>query len=231
MKPIKYFICLFIFVLIKFNVYGALAEVNPKTTSTWDSYYQNTINASSPWKTLRIANQLFQDEGRTGGHAADLGAGTGRDTLFLLKEGWHVLAIDAEQQAIDILLNRAEPELLEQLDVMAATFSSMILPENLDLINASYSLPFCHPSDFPSCWKNIVDHLSVGGRFSGQFFGEEDAWAISPDMTFLSDEKFKELFKDRFVIEYLHIEKGQKPCGNGEMKFWHIYNVVARKVN
>jgi tellurite methyltransferase len=199
-------------------------------SKTWENYYQNTLNISDPHRTLLLSQKYFQLENKMGGVAADLGAGTGRDTLFLLRQGWNVLAIDAEQLAIDIILHRADPSFSNCLNVMTGQFSEMVLPNELDLINASYSLPFCNPQDFPKCWKMITDQLSIGGRFSGQFFGEKDEWANNPDLTIHSYENMLKLFEDQFVIEYLQIEDGLIPSANGKMKHWHVYHVVAKKV-
>lgn len=199
---------------------------------SWEVYYKNTITKTVPRRTLWLAQEYFQLENKRGGRAADLGAGTGRDTLFLLQKGWNVLAIDAEQLSIDIILNRVDASYLDNLAVVVSPFSEMILPPELDLINASYSLPFCQSQDFPQCWKMIIDQLAIGGRFAGQFFGEKDAWAIDrPELTFHSYEKMLQLFEGRFVIEYLQIDEGLIPCViNGKTKHCHIYHVVAKKI-
>lgn len=196
----------------------------------WESYYQNTLTISDPHKTLLLAQKYFQREKKEGCTAADLGAGTGRDSLFLLHHGWHVLALDAEKLSIDIILNRVHSSYLPNLETMVVPFSEMILPSELDLINASYSLPFCKPKDFDQCWKMIVDQLAIGGRFSGHFFGEKDEWAANPNLTIHSYEEMRRLFEEQFIIEYLQIEDGLIPCANDEMKHWHVYHVVAKKV-
>jgi len=72
-------------------------------TKLWEIYYHNTINISDPHTTLLLANRYFQIEGMSGGRAADLGAGAGRDTLFLLSNGWQVFALDAEELSIEII--------------------------------------------------------------------------------------------------------------------------------
>lgn len=101
---------------------------------SWEVYYKNTITKSVPRRTLWLAQEYFQLENKRGGRAADLGAGTGRDTLFLLQKGWNVLAIDAEQLSIDIILNRVDASYLDNLAVVVSPFSEMILPPELDLI-------------------------------------------------------------------------------------------------
>lgn len=66
------------------------------TGGYWDEYYQNTLNATKPHNTLLLAQQYFEIDEKASGLAVDLGTGTSRDALFLLKKEWKVLAIDAE---------------------------------------------------------------------------------------------------------------------------------------
>jgi tellurite methyltransferase len=208
-----------------------LASTEQSDSSPWEGYYQNTIHITVPHKTLLLAHRYFELENQNTGRAVDLGAGTGRDSLFLLKSGWRVLALDAELRSIDIILNRIDPCYEPNLEVQVAPFSDMILPSDINLVNASYSLPFCNPQDFQQCWETIVDSLVDGGRFCGQFFGPEDEWADNPRLTFLSYEEVLTLFEGRFQIEYMQIEKGFLPCANGQMKRWHVFHVVAKKTS
>ncbi len=223
----------FLFVLFLYVQLPLIAQENSTNQAVkglWDDYFQETLNAARPQYTLSLALQYFEKEGKKSGSAADLGTGTGRDALFLLKKEWKVLAIDAESLAIEILSGRANQENLKALDVMVSSYSEMALPDNLDLINASFSLPFCPPEDFAKCWENISDHLAIGGRFSGQFFGDKDGWAPDSSKTFLTQEQMLQLFNDHFEIEYLQIETGLVPTAEGPMKQWHVFHVVAKKI-
>ena len=48
-------------------------------------------------------------------------------------------------------------------------------------------------------------------------------------MTFLSKEQVLDLFKDSFEIICLNeVEKDGK-TGEGKIKHWHIFNVIAKK--
>lgn len=196
----------------------------------WDNYFRITSTWANPNPTTIIAQKSFLEENKTNGSAVDLGAGTGKDTLFLLKQGWRVLALDAAERSIEIILERVGRAYLSRLEVMRTSFSDMTLPDQLDLVNASYSLPFCEPQDFPRCWKTIVDHLAVGGRFSGHFFGEKHTWATNPSLTIHHYDQVLELFKNQFVVEYFQVEDRVKPIADGELTHWHVFHVVAKKV-
>jgi len=71
------------------------------------------------------------------GRALDLGAGAGRDTRYLLQQGFHVTAVDNDPQAVAML--RSFPE--EKLQVVQAAFEDVAF-ETYDLINAQFALPF-----------------------------------------------------------------------------------------
>lgn len=216
--------------LVLSTFHASLQSAESATNGYWDEYYQNTLNEQKPRYTLSLAQQYFELDHISPGLAVDLGAGTGRDSLFLLKKGWKVLAIDAEALSIEIILNRAQDENLQNLETNISGFADMTLPDHIDLINASFSLPFCPSEDFSECWNNIVEHLAVGGRFAGQLFGDRDEWASGPSGTFHSQEEMLNLFKDHFVIEYLQIEEGLLPTAVGPMKHWHIFHIVAKKI-
>lgn len=49
-------------------------------------------------------------------------------------------------------------------------------------------------------------------------------------MVFLSKEQVLELFKDSFeIIECSEVDKDGK-TGLGNVKHWHIYNIIAKKI-
>lgn len=215
-----------------FTFYGSDSNAMTRTSqkTNWEEYYQDTMHGIAPQPTLPLALRYFQREGVKSGKVVDLGAGVGKDTVFLLKAGWQVLALDAEQSSIDIILQRVKHSDLSNLKVVVSKFEEMTLPKELNLINASSSLPFCHPTDFDKCWENIVGSLAVGGRFSGQFYGKHDLQASNPNVTTLSRHAVMKLFKNRFKIEYLQIEDGLSEGSDGKMHPFHTYHIVAKKI-
>lgn len=197
---------------------------------SWDEYFEDTLNITKPQYTLALALKYFAQEDKEPGFAVDLGTGTGRDALFLLEKGWNVLAIDAESLAIEILSNRVLDSDRNRLAVNISPFSDMSLPDRIKLINASFSLPFCSPEDFPDIWQNIVDHLEIGGRFAGQFFGERDEGFSDINPLMFSQDQVMQLFQDHFEVEYLQIEEGLIPAADGSLKRWHTFHVVVKKI-
>ena len=121
----------------------------------WKAYYE-AVNNRPPRKTLLTALAAFEKPGV----AIDLGCGEGRDTGEILRQNWAVLAID---QNPDAIANLRKPSLdnIDRLATQIASFENLQLPQPVDLINASFSLPFCSNEDFPSLWIQILKSLAT----------------------------------------------------------------------
>jgi len=191
------------------------------------TYYQ-AVEGRPPHETLLKALSIFDTEPLLyrPRFAVDLGCGDGRDTVELLRRGWRVLAIDREQNAFDRLLDRPIQRDLLQTQLMR--FETLTLPQSIDLINASFCLPFCQPADFAHLWETIVTSLNPGGYFCGQLFGDRDSWTVYPDRTHHTREQIQVLLKS-FDIEWFDEEEHPGVTALGKEKHWHIFHIVARK--
>ncbi|HWG55826.1 MAG TPA: class I SAM-dependent methyltransferase [Gaiellaceae bacterium] len=192
----------------------------------WGEYY--ALADTAPRETLLEALARHESETRPAGVAVDLGCGAGRDTHELLRRGWHVLAIDGEPQAIELL--RAHPEAeaaVGRLETVVAPFQEASLPE-ADLVNASFALPFCTPEEFACTWARIVGALRRGGRFAGQLFGVNDSWAGSEGMTFHTRADVDRLL-DGLDAERLEEVERDGTTVRREAKHWHVFHLVVRK--
>jgi SAM-dependent methyltransferase len=160
--------------------------------------------------------------------AVDLGCGAGADTIELIKNGWQVLAIDKEQEAITLLESKVGV-LKDHVQTKAIPFENIKkLPKSL-FVNSSLSLPFCNPHHFDGLWKIIKDSILTTGRFSGDFFGNRDEWSANPNMTFHTSEQIKKLFS-KFRIEYIYERDEKGPTATAGIKHWHSFTVIARKL-
>ncbi|HIK43795.1 MAG TPA: class I SAM-dependent methyltransferase [Leptolyngbyaceae cyanobacterium M65_K2018_010] len=202
---------------------GESMDFEPK----WIQYYQ-AVEGRSPRPTLVKALEGYaQDAHPLPRFAVDLGCGDGRDTVELLNQGWRVLAIDGEPEAITRLRQRDNCD-RTYLETRVQRFEDLTLPPEVSLINASFCLPFCHPDHFPQLWEEIVLALASGGRFCGQLFGDQDSWAVYADMTHHSHDQVHDLLTP-FIVEWLEEENHPGKTVLGEDKHWHIFHVVARK--
>lgn len=189
----------------------------------WEAYYRRR-QGKPPRETLLKALALFEEPGL----AVDLGCGSGIDTLELLRQGWQVVAVDSEPQAL-IWLKKTVPLAWQvRLQMQQVKFEVVELPD-CDLVNASASLPFCVPQQFNSFWARIVSALKENGRFAGHFFGDKDDWSANPEMTFHTVDQVQALLAD-FEVEWIDEQEYEQERPNGEWKHWHLFEVVARKV-
>ena len=194
----------------------------------WVAYYQ-AVAGRPPRKTLLLALNGFEAEMMAGAlrFAVDLGCGDGRDTVELLRRGWRVLGIDGEQKAIARLRSRPDID-ATLLETQVMRFEALQLPPAVDLINASFCLPFCPPEEFPNLWAKIVAALRTGGYFCGHLFGERDSWANDPGIAHYTRNLVVELLQP-FAVELLEEEEHPGKTALGEDRDWHIFHLVARK--
>ena len=69
------------------------------------------------------------------------------------------------------------------------------------------------------------------GYFVGNFFVENNSKnETKPQMTFLTKVQAMELFENFEIIRFKEIEKDDL-TGLGKMKHWHIFDVIAKKVD
>jgi SAM-dependent methyltransferase len=197
----------------------------------WSSYYK-VVEGRPPRKTLTKALELFAakansttDKNRR--FAVDLGCGNGRDTAELLQQKWRVLAIDGQAEAIEQLRQRNDLNRM-YLEARVQKFEDLTLPPEVDLINASFCLPFCPPEHFSELWDVIVSSLKTGGRFSGQLFGDRDSWASLSNIVTHTRSQVLQLLQP-FIVEFFEEEEHSGKTALGEDKYWHLYQIVARK--
>lgn len=193
----------------------------------WKAYYER-VNGRPPRETLLKAVELF--DGESSKFAIDLGCGTGVDTHGLLYLGWRVLAIDKQTKAIEYVKEGSPSEQLSNLETMVSSFEALPKLPQADLINASYSLPFCHPDQFEQLWQNIVQALGQNGRFSGQLFGVNDEWATNPNLNFHTREAVLKRFSS-FKLDYFEEEDKLGSTARGVEKHWHVFHIIARKLD
>lgn len=186
-------------------------------------YYENTENAL-PHKNIKEFLNIENKKGK----AIDIGCGAGRDTIFLIKNNWNVIAIDREDTK-DIISSKLNDEELKRFRFIKQDFENIKLEKN-DLVVANFSIPFCNKKDFKDFWNAIVGSISEDGYFVGNFFGLNDSWVnLKENVVFLSKEKVLKLFENSFqIIKFEEIEKDEKTA-LGKLKHWHIYAIIAKK--
>ena len=193
----------------------------------WTGYYDGQ-SEREPRELLLQVLASFDREDRTG-VAVDLGCGQGFDTAELLRRGWEVVAIDATEEAIRRLRRRIPDGFASRLRTVVSPMQDVDIP-SADLVYASFSLPFCPPDVFPRLWGDLRATIRPEGRFAGELFGDRDTWAATErDMTFLDVASARALF-DGMELESFDEEESEDEGWGDEIKHWHVFHAIARRL-
>ena len=185
-------------------------------------YYKATIN-KKPSGLIRNFFLKKYNEKLNGNTAIDLGCGAGNDTEFLISKGFKVTAIDSQEEVKEFFDNNNFDK--SKYELIIDDFSKVELPK-ADLILANMSLFFVK-DNFEEFLKNLLGKVNKKGFVVANFLGKEDDW--NGTKTTIEKEKLLEYFK-YFDINYFSEEKYYSKTALGENKFWHVYTVMAQKI-
>jgi len=192
----------------------------------WSTYYSAT--QGRPVRDVcRRAHLAFEQLNGGNRLAVDLGCGSGVESRYLLEQGWRVLAVDEQAEAIEALCATVSVGSCERLSTQIAKFEDLELP-TADLIWAGNSLPFCPAAKFPDLWSKLVASLKPGGRLAVELFGERHAWRISPGITVQTREDVERLCQD-LEFEYLDEVDADRMTFSSGIQHWHAYRLIARR--
>ena len=156
-------------------------------------------------------------------NAIDLGCGSGNETVYMIKNGIRVLAIDRQLNQ-DFILNRLSKDEKRLISFNESIFENIELPKT-QLLTAFFSLPFCTPDNFDELWNKVYDSIENIGYFVGQLFGDRDAWNVVDSINTFSIYKVKEYLKKFKIIKLEEVEYVRE----SDNKKWHYYNIIAQK--
>jgi SAM-dependent methyltransferase len=193
------------------------------TETRWPSFYEKTRDRPA-WPLVIEAAALA-----SGRRALDLGAGAGRDTRYLLEQGFDVTAVDASPEVEEILAGLPHQE---RLRVCCSRFEDFDY-ETYDLVNAAYAVPFVPPESFDRVFRDLLGSLTRRGVFCGQLFGIHDTWnqpgqaLAGVSLTFHTRPQVESLLAG---LEMLRLDERLEDgmTALGDSKRWHVYDVIAR---
>lgn len=197
----------------------------------WPEYF-DAVASEPARETLRRALGLFEREGLGERVGIDLACGEGRDTREMLRRGWRVIAADYHAEAVSRTLARLESAWRGRVEVRQVSMEEAARaggwPTRVDLVNASFALPFCGPARFEELWGWIGEILGPGGRFAGQFFGDRDEWRCVRPKSHKTRAEVEGLLREYEVEWFDEVEKDGSDAMGGT-KHHHVFHVVARK--
>lgn len=127
-------------------------------------YYKNTENAL-PHPMLK---RFIDNKNIKAGSAIDLGCGAGRDTVYLIKNGWNVLSIDKEDTR-ELISSKLDDEERKRFRFVRQDFENIELEKN-NLLVANFSIPFCKKECFNEFWNKISESILKERILCGKFF-------------------------------------------------------------
>jgi tellurite methyltransferase len=185
----------------------------------WENFYKFTKD-KPPWPLLVKAVSLLSSKE----YALDLGCGAGRDTRFLLDQGFAVTAVDSDPHVIALLADFPQ----DHLHAVSSSFEAFEF-ETYDLVNSQFALPFMTKEHFHLVFDRIKRALNPGGIFVGQFFGVNDEWNIPENrMTFFTRVQAEDELKGLKVFEFRE-EDVDGHLADGTPKHWHVFHIIAQK--
>ena len=126
-------------------------------------YYKNTENALP-----NIIIRKFIEMKIKPSNAIDLGCGAGRDTIYLIKNGWNVLSIDKEDTG-KFISSKLNEEEIKRFRFVRQDFENIELEKN-NLLVANFSILFCKKDCFNELWNKITNSILKERILCGKFF-------------------------------------------------------------
>ena len=134
-----------------------------KGTKMMEKYYNNTENMQPNKNIIYFMNKIKPIPR----NAVELGCGAGRDTRYLIKKGWNVLAID-KNDVKERISKRLTNEELKRFRFSKQNFEDVVL-EKCELIVSNFSLSFCDKDKFEELWEKIQKNIISKRIFCWKF--------------------------------------------------------------
>lgn len=192
-----------------------------RNEENWEEYYRKT-RGKDPRLSLSLALDKFNAE-NFHGKAFDLGSGACNDLEYLYQNRWQVCGVDPEPASYEYFIKHYSN--IPLLSFQPCRFDE-IKWEKCDLIHAGFSLPFCEKSYLPELIRAIKTNLNIGGRFAGNFFGQEHSWQ---NLSLVSKKEVEDFFLE-FEIEFIQESKNMRTSTLDEEIFHHDILIIAKKV-
>ena len=200
---------------------------NQKPIQNWQNYYE-LIEGKSHTQYLEMAVNTYCKDKE---NALDVGAGSLRDTKFLLNEGFKVTAIDTSPLSSEF----AKELHTSSLAMFSGEIREYSFPkENFSLVNAQGIFFHFSSDQLQILLKRVCWTLKSGGVLCADFIGENDTWNHPERKNIIVNKKILTTLLEGYEIKYIdeferdESEETAKKKGK-PAKHWHHINVVAVK--
>jgi SAM-dependent methyltransferase len=167
----------------------------------WEERYRTTKVEDLPWNAGGPDPDLVRlvKSGRIpAGHALDVGTGPGHDAVFLIQEGFDVIAIDISLSAVKLARENASGSGLfgffQQGDIRRIPVEDAFV----DFVNDRGCFHTLDPKDWPKAVDEIVRVLRRRGLFLLHVFSDKEPWGEGPHR--FTRKELDDLFQAKFRI-------------------------------
>lgn len=183
------------------------------------NYYKKTINID-----MRPIYSEFLQYIKPHGHILDAGCGSGRDSLYFLKNGYKVTAIDASEEMVKI-----SSKLLNQ-KVLNMKFSEINTINKFDGIWASASLLHISKDKIKSVLEKFLKSLKVNGIVYMSFkYGDSQAIRDNRFYSDYNEDLIAKILNQFKNIDTIKTWKTYKKLSDRENETW--LNIIFKKIN
>ena len=146
----------------------------PDAKATWEEHYAERDRVWSGRVNVRLAEIASTVKP---GRALDLGCGEGGDAMWLAEHGWHVVAVDISETALQRAVADADTRGLgDRIDFAQHDLSSSFPAGTYDLISAQF-LHSMVDLDRPRILRQAAEAVAPGGLLLIVDHGGPPPWA------------------------------------------------------
>lgn len=174
--------------------------------NTLEYYDENSKSYRDEWSNNFTDNFDFKEPSifisylKDGAYILDLGCGHGRDTLFFIKNGYRVKAIDGSSEMCKLATE------FTGIDVECINFLDIEYNNLFDGVFASASLLHLNNKDLIVVLKKISASLKNNGILMASFkYGEEERLKEKRYFNDMTEEKFRNLCLNIPSLEIIEI--------------------------
>ncbi|HMA60829.1 MAG TPA: class I SAM-dependent methyltransferase, partial [Halanaerobiales bacterium] len=183
-----------------------------------EKYYKNTVEVD-----MSPLYKEFLKHIKENGHILDAGCGSGRDSLYFLKQGYEVTAIDGSEK-----LAKLSSELIDQ-EVKCMKFEDINYKEVFDGIWTCASLLHVKRKDIENILNRLTKALKLNGVLYSSFkYGSKEIYRNGRLFNYYDENSFKELINKFKYLEIIKLWKTEDRRKNRENEYW--LNILLKKI-